>query len=170
MRGLVFAAALLLCTIGGSALAATPEPIGPPALLDEGAAASVVVTPATPAASPVALQLKLPYPLICGRPSPGAIAITFPAGEKVPAQIASTTIVVPGARVKSVTVQGRTVTVAVALKLASGHVMCQTFSFGKLALNVTRAARLGNPTTAGTYVVKAKHGSSTYSASFRVGS
>ena len=116
------------------------------------------------------MRLKLPYPMICGRPTPGAVAITLPAAEDVPAKIAASAVRLNGGRVSTVSVNGHTVTVGVALKIEGGHMLCQTFSFGTLAITLTPAAELGNPEVPGTYAVRAKHASSTYSASFRVSS
>jgi hypothetical protein len=152
-----------------AATAAVPKPIGPPAVLDENAAASAGVAPAVAGASPTTVKLAVPYPSICGRPAAGTLAIAFPRGELVPGTIAASAVHVANARTKSVHVSGRTVTVTLSpLPTAGTQVTCHSIALRRLTLTFGAAAQLGNPAAAGTYSVTVKHGSTSYAASFKL--
>ena len=169
MRGPAFAAAVFLA-VTGTAVAAVPQPIGPPAVFDENGTASIFVKPTAPAARPTTFSLSLSsYPLICGHTSAGTLVVTFPKAERLPAHLAVNAIRVSNGLARSASISGHTVRVSVAPPDAGG-VTCQSIRMGRLTLTFTRAAKLGNPNAAGTYTVTAKHGTATYAAKFQVSS
>jgi hypothetical protein len=128
---------------------------------------AVTVTPATPGARPAVVALALGgSPLVCGRATFGTVAITFPAAERLPSRIRRDAVRVNGF-VRSVSVSGRTVTLALAPS-APGEVICQSMTIGRLKVSFTRAADLGNPNRAGTYTVTAKHGTATSAARLEI--
>jgi hypothetical protein len=167
MRGAVFAAAALFAA-AGTAAAAVPQPIGPPAVFDDNAA-TVAVRPGVVSAQPTTVKLTLQYPRLCGKPTGGTVAITFPKGELVPARIPLSAVAAPGLRIKAIVVSGKTVKLSLAPLPTSG-VTCQSITLAPLALTLKPAAGLGNPDSAGAYTVTAKRGTATYAAQFQVSS
>src|SRR5947199_7669946 len=109
MRGAVFAAATFLAA-AGTAVAATPQPIGPPAVFDENGTASIFVKPTAAAARPTTFSLSLTrYPFLCGHTSAGTIVVTFPRAERLPANLAASAIHISDGLVRSTSVSGHTV-------------------------------------------------------------
>jgi hypothetical protein len=106
-----------------------------------------------PSARPVAVALTLHYEMQCGWPGPGSLSIRFPAAMAVPARIAPSSVLVDHKAASAVTVaSGGTVTVALPPR---PRIMCDVIGTGTLTVSFSRAARLGNPKTAGSYLVRA---------------
>jgi hypothetical protein len=106
-----------------------------------------------PKARPVAVALTLHYEMQCGWPGPGSLTIRFPAAMAVPARIAPTSVLVDHKAPSAVTVSsGDTVTVALPPR---PQIMCDVIGPGTLTVSFSRAARLGNPKAAGSYLVRA---------------
>lgn len=167
MRGAVFAVALFAAGAGAAA-AAIPQPIGPPAVFDDNTA-TVMVRPGVVSANPTTFTLGLRAPAQCGRPLTRLLKIAFPAAELVPSHIATSAIKVTNMRVRSVTVSGQTVTLALAPPPVKG-VLCNSIAPARLSVTFGTAAGLGNPAGAGTYTVTASRGPVTYTAHFQVSS
>jgi hypothetical protein len=94
------------------------------------------------------------------------VNVRFPAAATVPASIARSAVLVDGKAAPSVSVAGHTVSVALPPR---PQVMCDAIGPGKLTIAFTHAARLGNPTRAGTYAVTATRQASTFVARLAIG-
>ena len=105
-----------------------------------------------PNARPVAVALTLHYEMQCGWPGPGVLTIRFPAAMAVPAQIPPSKVLVDGKPAGAVTVSGDAVAVALPPR---PQIMCDVIGTGTLTVSFTRAARIGNPKAAGSYLVRA---------------
>jgi hypothetical protein len=115
-------------------------------------------------ATPVQLSLRATFELQCGWPGP-SVAITFPAREGLPAHIAPATVAVDGRHPASVERRGRVLTLAVA---RPGGVICDSIGPGVVRIVFARTAGIRNPDRPGTYTLRAAHGASTASGTFRV--
>ena len=116
-------------------------------------------------ARPVALGLVLSYEMQCGYPGPGPVTVRFPAREHVPPAIPASSVLVAGKPAPGVSVSGRTVTVTLA---PPPPVMCDVIGPGRLTIEFTRAAGLGNPAQPGTYRIAATRGTASFSAPFTI--
>jgi hypothetical protein len=106
-----------------------------------------------PNARPVAVALTLHYEMQCNWPGPGSLTIRFPAAMAVPARIAPASVLVGHKVASAVSVSsGDTVTVALPPR---PQIMCDLIGPGTLTVSFSRAARLGNPKAAGSYLVRA---------------
>lgn len=123
----------------GASTAAAPPP-----------SARLSVAPATAAAHPVVLALRLTYGMTCGYPGPGPIVVTLPAPMQLPSTIKRTAVLVDHKPAYSVGLSGRAVSVGFP---PPPKVLCQTYTFGTLTLTFSAAAGLGNPARAGNYPV-----------------
>jgi hypothetical protein len=122
-------------------------------------APSIAILLSTPhaGARPVAVTLRLHYEMQCGWPGPGSLVIRFPAGMQLPARLPPGAVLVNGKAAYSAGAAGATRDVAVGLPKRP-QVMCDSIGPGMLTVSFTRAARLGNPKAAGSYVLRATHG------------
>ena len=99
------------------------------------------------------LTLKLRYAMQCAHPGPGPLAITFPAAERLPAQISAADVLVNGHPATQVDREDRVVSVA--LPIQHGP-LCDVIAPAVLTVRFTRGAGIGNPPVAGTYPVTAQ--------------
>jgi hypothetical protein len=127
--------------------------------------ATIAASPATPAARPAALTLRLHYEMLCAQPGRGPVIVTFPGALRVPAVIPAATVLVDGKAAYSLQVDAHVVTVGLA---PIPRVICQSFVPGTLRIVFTRLARLGNPRRSGAYVVYARVGTHTFAAALRI--
>jgi hypothetical protein len=97
----------------------------------------------------------------CGYPGPGPVTVRFPAQEYLPQAISSAAVLVDGKPAAGVRVSGRTVVVGLA---PPPQVMCTVIAPGRLAIDFTRAAGLGNPSRPGTYRLGVSRGATVLSA------
>lgn len=117
------------------------------------------------AARPIDLSLQLGYEMQCGYPGPGPVVLRFPAAEHVPASISRASVLVDGKAAPSVHVVGRAVSVGLA---PAPQIMCDVIGPGRLRIELTRAAGLGNPANGGTYLLDAARGRASFSARFSI--
>jgi hypothetical protein len=115
-----------------------------------------------PSARQVAVKLEFSAILECGRPIGPPMTVTLPSAERVPSKIAARDVLVSGSAAESVTVSRRVVTI----KVARPEVICTVLSRGLVTIALTRAAKLGNPATAGTYRVFVHRGTQNVSGTF----
>lgn len=127
--------------------------------------ATVMLSSARAGAEPVALTLELGYEMQCGYPGPGPVVITFPVAERVPAVLSRAEVLVGGHPAVSVGVSGHSVSVGLA---PEPRVMCDVIGPGRLTVQFTSAAGLGNPSRPGSYTVEAARGSAFFSAAFTI--
>jgi hypothetical protein len=123
-------------------------------------ALSVAISPHTAGARPVLITLETHYEMQCGWPGPGALLVRFPAGMTLPATLVARSAIVNGKPVtprEVVALHGGARTVAVALPKRP-QIMCDSIGPGTLTVTFTRGARIGLPKAAGSYVVRAAHG------------
>jgi len=109
--------------------------------------------------------LSLRTELQCGRLIGGAIVVTLPRAMRVPAAIGATDVLVGARAARSVAVAGRIVTVGVPLPRG---MICNSIAPGAVMIVFSRAAGLGNPKAPGTYAVKLRRGSETFTAPLEV--
>jgi hypothetical protein len=128
---------------------------------------AVTLSTAHAGAQPVAVTLRLRYEMQCGWPGPGSLAIRFPAGMQLPARLPAGAVLVndKGATAAGPTGASRIVTVGLPKR---PQIMCDSIGPGTLTVAFTRAARLGNPHAAGSYVVRATHGADRFSGRFAI--
>jgi hypothetical protein len=142
----VLVSTVVAAVLAGAASAAAPQ------------SATVTVSPSRAGARPAALTVRLSYEMQCGYPGPGPIVVQLPAGERVPATIAPSALLVNGKPAPGVRVAGRTVSIDLPARPA---IMCDVIGPGTATVVFTRAAGLGNPAGAGSYTVTVtRHGSS----------
>jgi hypothetical protein len=125
---------------------------------------SIAVSLSTPhaGARPVAVSLRLRYEMQCGWPGPGSLVIRFPAGMLLPARLPAGAVLVNGKAATAAGPAGATRDVTVGLPRRP-QIMCDAIGPGTLTVAFTRAARLGNPKAAGSYVLRATHGGDRFS-------
>jgi len=99
-------------------------------------------------AKPVGLIVSLHTELQCGRLRAGLLSLTFPTGFALPATIGPSAVLVDGRRPAKVSLTNRTLSITMPL---STGVTCMSVTFGASQILVSKAAQLGNPSTAGTY-------------------
>jgi hypothetical protein len=140
--------------LADAALAAAPQ------------SATVVASPSRAGARPAALTVRLSYEMQCGYPGPGPIVVRLPGGERVPAAIASSALLVNGKPAPGVHVAGRVVSVDLPSRPA---IMCDVIGPGTATVVFTRAAALGNPPRAGSYAVTVTRQGSSVAARLAIG-
>lgn len=153
--GAVVGAATL--AFGAPALALTP--IGSQAL-------TVALSSTLADVRPVRLTLVFSYMMQCGYPGAGPVTIVLPAAERLPARLARSVVLVDKRAARSVALAGQTITIALT---PPPRIMCDVIGEGKLTVELTTAADIGNPLRAGTYTVRASTAapqSGGFSASF----
>ncbi len=128
-------------------------------------AAAVLLSPQRAGARPVALTLQLSYEMQCGYPGPGPLRLALPLAEHVPAVIAPSAVLVDGKAAPAVRVAENVVTVGLP---QPPQVMCDVIGPGRLTVELTRAAGLGNPARAGSYTLTATREGSPFSARFTI--
>jgi hypothetical protein len=118
-------------------------------------AISIAVSPAHAGARPVVLTLRLRYEMQCGWPGKGSLEIHFPAGM-LPAKLAAGSVLVNGKGTSVARSRAATDEIALALP-PRPQIMCDSIGPGTLTVLFTRAARIGNPKAAGSYLLRATH-------------
>ena len=105
-------------------------------------------------ARPIVLVARMHYEMQCSWPGPGALVFRFPATVRLPAKIVPGAVRVNGTAVAASRPSAGVVSVALP---ARPKIMCDLIGPGTVTVTFTRAARLGNPQHAGSYVVHAQH-------------
>jgi hypothetical protein len=105
-------------------------------------------------ARPVAVTLQMRYEMQCSWPGPGSLEIRFPASVKLPPAIATGAVLVNGKPASASRPSAGVVDVALP---ARPQVMCDLIGPGQVTVAFTKAAKVGNPKKAGTYMVRASH-------------
>jgi hypothetical protein len=120
---------------------------------------SIAVSLSTPHAGawPVVVGLRLRYEMQCGWPGPGSLVIRFPAGMLLPARLPAGAVLANGKVTTATGPTGASRDVTVGLPKRP-QIMCDEIGPGTLTVAFTRAARLGNPKAAGSYVLRVAHG------------
>ena len=143
---------------GAAAVAAAPGAEG-----SDWAAAALSSSKA--GARPVSVLVSLHTELQCGRLRGRSIALTFPAASRLPKTVAAGSVAVQGKRPSGVTLRGRTLSIALA---PPAGVICDVIGPGVAKILVTRAARIGNPSSAGTYTLTVRYGAETLPATLTI--
>lgn len=149
---------LLLVAVGGIGVA-TAAGIGLPHSL------TLQLSSRGAGVRPVALSLVFSYEMQCGYPGPGPVLVRLPPAEHVPARIATDAVLVDGKAATAVTTAGRELTIELR---PPPRVMCDVIGPGRLTIELTRTAGLGNPGQAGSYSLTATARGSTFAASFSI--
>jgi hypothetical protein len=143
----------LVVTGGGAAAAVhTASPV-----------AKVKLSSRTAGARSVELTIVITTTLRCGLPF-GPTVVDLPRQFEVPSRILRSAVRENDLAPAGVTVAGHEVTVSP----PTVGVTCQSLTTGPETLVFGAAARLGNPSTAGTYVVTLDRGSRTYRGAFTI--
>jgi hypothetical protein len=127
--------------------------------------ASLTVSSNRAADRPVSMTLKLHYEMQCGSPGPGALVVTLPSSEQLPAHFSTSAALLDGKHVAVRLVSGKALRVSVP---PPPRVMCDVIGPGTLTLQLTKAANLGNPARPGSYVVVARKSSRTFEATLHI--
>jgi hypothetical protein len=117
------------------------------------ASAAVQLSSSRAGARPVVLTLRLRYEMQCARPGPGPLVITFPAGERLPAQIAAGDVLVDDGPAAGVRRSGQTVSVGLPIRHGP---LCDVIAPSVLVVVFDRGAQLGNPSRPGHYAIDAQ--------------
>lgn len=125
-------------------------------------AATASLAPATAGAEPVALTVKVHYEMVCGQPGLGTAVVTLPEAAAVPSTIDESAALVNGKPTPHISVSGHDVTIT--LPPRRPGVTCMVMGPGTLTLTLTRAARLANPKSPGTYTIRIRRGSRSFQA------
>jgi hypothetical protein len=158
-RGFVAAVVLgILLVVGPSAGFAS----GPPT----GAVSSMTVTASTHAAKAHAVRftVTLRYEMQCNYAGAGPVVVTFPSSLRLPTRFAAGAVELSGKPIAA-TVAGQRVSVTIPRHQGT---FCDVMGPGSLALTFTQAAKLANPSRAGSYSFKATHGKRTFVAKLTV--
>ena len=147
------------CALAAALSAAAASAATPPVAANGATTATLSSTKA--GAKPVALTLTVHYEMVCGRPGRGTAIVTLPEAAAVPASIARSAVLVDGEPAPSVSVSGHDVSIAMPL---THGVTCMSIGPGTLTLTLTRAARMGNPKSPGTYTVRIRRGTRSFQA------
>src|SRR5690349_20985282 len=123
--------------------------------------ATVTATPATVAAHPAAVDLKLTYEMQCRYPGPGPVVVTFPAGFRLPAGLPAGAVRVDGKPARALPVRARQVRVPLPPRPA---ILCDSITDGTLDVAFTRRAGIRNPPRAGSYGFTATRGTLDFAA------
>lgn len=116
-------------------------------------------------ARPVALVVSIHTELQCGQLRGGSLALTFPAAVRLPQAISASAVSVGGRKAASVTLTGRTLSIAMAPPVGA---ICDVIGPGTAKIAVSRAARLGNPAAAGTYTLAVRYRTETLHAKLTI--
>jgi hypothetical protein len=128
---------------------------------------TVSLSPPQAGARPVAVTLRLRYEMQCGWPGRGRLAIRFPSGMRLPDGIPVDSVRVNGTAEPTSGPHATTRELRVALP-ARPQILCDSIGPGTATVTFTRAARLGLPTTAGSYRVRVAHGADRFAGRFSV--
>lgn len=122
--------------------------------------ATAELSTAKAGARPVAVTLRFPALLVCGRLK-GTVSVTFPRAAGVPRRIAASGVRLAGEPAAQVAVNGKSVAVKAA---ATGGVTCHSIRLADVILTFARAAQLRNPTVPGRYSIGIAYGTGRSSA------
>lgn len=160
--GCALAAAVAAAT-ASAAVPIQPIPVNPGGPNKPATTATLSTTKA--GAKPVAVTLRLHYEMVCGQPGIGKAIVTLPDAADVPHAIDSTSVLVNGKPSPSVSVAGHDVSIAMPVHHG---VTCMSIGPGTLTLTLTRAAGIGNPTSAGTYTIRVHRNALAFAASVAI--
>ena len=157
---------LVAAGIAASALALAPAAVGPPKPIPIGpvSSATVSVSDTHAGARPVRLVLTLRYEMQCGNPGVGTLVVRLPAALRVRSSLPPHSVLLDG-RTATARLHGHRLVVELPPR---PRIMCDVIGPGKLRLEVTKAAGLGNPLRAGSYAVVAARGTRTFTARLRI--
>jgi hypothetical protein len=116
-------------------------------------------------ARPVAVSVQLHYEMQCGWPGPGTLTIRFPAAMAVPATIPPAAVHVDGKPASSALTQGHSEIVGLP---ARPQIMCDVIGPGVVQVTFSRTARIGNPKSGGSYVLRATRRADSFAARFTI--
>jgi hypothetical protein len=121
---------------------------------------TVAASPRTAGAHRVRLTLTLRYRMQCGYPGEGRLAVTFPSAFRLPKRFVAGSVRLAGKSIAA-KVHGRKVTVTIP---APDGALCGVIGPGSVVLRFTHAAKIVNPSQAGSYRFTASHGRRTFTA------
>jgi hypothetical protein len=116
--------------------------------------ATAELSSAKAGARPVAVTLRFPAVLVCGRLK-GTVSVQFPRAAGVPRRIAAAGVRLAGEPAARVTVSRRSVAVTAA---AAGGVTCHSIRLAEVVLTFARGAKLRNPAVPGRYSIGITYG------------
>jgi len=122
-------------------------------------AATVTLSSSAAGAQNVAVTVRIPTVLQCGRPTGVPVAITLPRAERMPHAIASATVRVNGLAPSKVATAGRVVTVSLPVRRG---ITCLALVDGTMKITFAPGAALGNPSSPGTYSFGIRQGRTAY--------
>lgn len=154
----------LLAATAATASAAAPVPVNPGG--PDMAAPTATLSSTKAGAKPVALTVTVHYEMVCGQPGTGKAVVALPSAAAVPARIDSTAVLVNGKPAPAVSVSGNVVSITMPPRRPG--VSCLVVGPGRLTLTLTRAAGIGNPRSAGTYMIRVLRNKLAFAASVAI--
>ena len=127
--------------------------------------ASAAMSSPKAGAKPVSLLVSLHTELQCGKLRNGALALTFPSGFALPATVAPSAVLVDGVKASKVRLTGRTLSITMPVRTG---IMCMVIAPGTAKILVTKAAQLGNPSSAGAYALGVRYKTETLTAKLTI--
>jgi hypothetical protein len=127
--------------------------------------ASAALSSPKAGAKPVSLLVALHTELQCGRLRNGLLALTFPSGFALPATVGASAVLVDGVTPAKVRLTGRTLSITLPVRTG---ITCMSIGPGAAKILVTKAAQLGNPSSAGTYALGVRYRTETLTAKLTV--
>ena len=121
-------------------------------------------SPHVAGAQAVRLTLTLRYEMQCGYAGAGPLVVTFPRAVELPQRFAAGAVRLAGKPVVA-TLDARHVSVTVPRHKG---MLCDLMGPGSLTLTFTRAAKLANPSRAGSYSFQATHAGRAFTAKLRI--
>ena len=144
---------ILLAVLGIAVLSAAGAEADSVATQGLPASASVTLSSTRAGARPVVLTLRMRYEMQCARPGPGPLVVTFPAGERLPAQIAAGDVLVDEGPATNVRRSGGTVSIGLPVRHGP---LCDVIAPSVLTVLFDRGAQLGDPARVGDYPLTAQ--------------
>jgi hypothetical protein len=141
----------------------TPIPVNPGG--PNRANATATLSDSSAGAKPVAVVVRVRYPMVCGQPGKGTAVVTLPTEAVVPRSIEATTVLVNGKAAPAVRVSGHDISIAMPVHKG---ISCMSITNGTLTLTLTRQAGIGNPASAGTYTIKVRRNALAFSTSVQI--
>jgi hypothetical protein len=138
----------------GAALLTGAASAAVPPAADMGDFASAALSSPKAGTKPVSLAVALHTELQCGKLRAGTLSLTFPDGFALPSTVGPSAVLVNGVNPSKVKLTGRTLSITMPLRTG---ITCMVIAPGTAKILVTKAAQLGNPGSAGAYMLGVRY-------------
>src|SRR5579862_5900977 len=167
MKGSAGFLALVALLVAGLVAAPTSTTAATPVttVTPLGESATVALSSTRVGKRPVAVTLTLGYEMQCGYPGSGSLIVALPVTEQLPNSFPGASAVLNGRSVRLGFAAGKALRVTLPPR---PKIMCDVIGPGSLKLVLTKAAKLGNPRKAGSYVISARVDGHSFRTSVRI--